>query len=948
MRSAAICCKQLFFIAQVQVLFSQCLGSLWIPSLVDLDRVCMSIPSCSIRDSVVLDQPCYYLNCEVRVYDGGVLTISAGTTLIATSLSSLDSPAMIVVLQGGKIVANGTADNPITFTAHGGYIPLHLQTLSATDSKVSSTAVPTIASYMDDPTRIVTNVVYAKTGLWGGIVIAGKAPIDHDSTMSMEGVTNVPFGGNEPTDSSGVLRYVRVWHSGFVVNSGNEVNGISLGGVGNGTVVEHVEVVLSSDDGIEFFGGNVNARWISVLNVGDDAIDIDLGYHGHLQNVFILRTSAETGSAFEVGGSGTTNSSYDFQIESSTVIDLADTQTSGHPLINIQQSAASLMKGTFSEGVVCSNASSFLYCPAGVDCGAVYKFTNFGQSDECNATSAKQDNDWPYIDPLVRIPPTKVVDNVSASSLSFVTGAFENESWLSSFSILNEFGRIPSNNTESIPCGTLNFNISLTNETIWLLKCCVMIDAGHTLHIEQGTTIVALMEPLSTTSACVPSIVISQGARIEASGTQANPITFKSALPNHLLPYRGAWGGLIIAGNAPITVNGVSGGTSQVEGFPNVLFGGSDITDDSGVLQHVRLWYGGRRVEHGVEINSLTLAGVGNDTTIAYIEAAYGADDGVEVFGGSVNLGHVAAVFCLDDAFDFDAGYVGNVQFAIALVDASGDHAIETDAGFTSDVQGAPTAVRTHPHLRSVTLVRVGSSTLRPLDTFVAVRTYSGLTLTNLIVSGAASSLIDFNSCDSTFPTTLNVSSNTIALTNVTYGFCGGLNESSFDWLTPTKPVLVKYTYGTGIQSFDLTPIADGPAFEQLDSASDDPFFVTTKYKGAFDADSETVPWLTHLTVLTGLAPVGTASYGNDGVIVGIVMGCCAAIIVLFSGFAARHAYFKTGLGPTEIQVEELSPSIREKTRHNKKILTEVSSDYEVLDPNFISEKISDDASSVV
>ena len=84
-----------------------------------------------------------------------------------------------------------------------------------------------------------------------------------------------------------MLRYVRVWYGGAVIGPDNEINGITFGGVGAGTVVEHIEVAHPLDDGIEFFGGSVNARWISVLFPGDDAIDFDLGYIGSLQFVFV-------------------------------------------------------------------------------------------------------------------------------------------------------------------------------------------------------------------------------------------------------------------------------------------------------------------------------------------------------------------------------------------------------------------------------------------------------------------------------------------------------------------------------------------------------------------------------------------------------------------------------------------------------------------------------------
>ncbi|KOO53342.1 outer membrane lipoprotein, partial [Chrysochromulina tobinii] len=125
-------------------------------------------------------------------------------------------------------------------------------------------------------------------GKWGGLILLGSAPTNVATTTEIEGVTNRTYGGSNPTDSSGSLQYVRVWHGGAVVGANNEINGITFGGVGDRTVVDHCEVAFNLDDGFEFFGGTVNVKYLSVLFAGDDAFDTDDGYVGKGQFLFAM------------------------------------------------------------------------------------------------------------------------------------------------------------------------------------------------------------------------------------------------------------------------------------------------------------------------------------------------------------------------------------------------------------------------------------------------------------------------------------------------------------------------------------------------------------------------------------------------------------------------------------------------------------------------------------
>ena len=122
-------------------------------------------------------------------------------------------------------------------------------------------------------------------------------------TSQVEGA-NAQYGGNTPADNSGRLSHVRVQHSGFEILPGNELNGITLAGVGNGTVVENVQVHNSSDDGIEIFGGTVNLRNIVLTGNDDDSLDVDTGWRGAVQNLLIVQRPAGGDRGFEFSSAG--------------------------------------------------------------------------------------------------------------------------------------------------------------------------------------------------------------------------------------------------------------------------------------------------------------------------------------------------------------------------------------------------------------------------------------------------------------------------------------------------------------------------------------------------------------------------------------------------------------------------------------------------------------------
>ena len=209
----------------------------------------------------------YVLTDQVFVTSGTTLTIEPGTTIYASPASLSGVAPALIVEKGGQISAPGTATAPITFTAFN-------------PEQSSSSSVST------DSTS--TNILLETRGKWGGVIVLGNAPTSASTPLAIEGITGKTYGGNNPSESSGSLQYVRVWHGGAVVGANNEINGITFGGVGSGTVVDHCEVAFNVDDGFEFFGGTVNVKYLSVLFVGDDAFDTDEGYQGKGQYLFAM------------------------------------------------------------------------------------------------------------------------------------------------------------------------------------------------------------------------------------------------------------------------------------------------------------------------------------------------------------------------------------------------------------------------------------------------------------------------------------------------------------------------------------------------------------------------------------------------------------------------------------------------------------------------------------
>lgn len=223
----------------------------------------------------------YILGGRITVTAGNTLTIQPGV-IVKGEVGTGANATALVIARGAKINAVGTATSPIIFTT------------AADEIKPGQIASP----------NLEPNI----SGLWGGLLIMGKARGSFGGDVTEVQIEGIPasdinglYGGNDDADNSGVLKYISIRHGGANIGEGNEINGLTLGGVGSGTVIENVEVIGNQDDGIEWFGGSVSVKNALVWNSGDDAFDTDQAWSGTLDN-FIGIAGAETDHMLEIDG----------------------------------------------------------------------------------------------------------------------------------------------------------------------------------------------------------------------------------------------------------------------------------------------------------------------------------------------------------------------------------------------------------------------------------------------------------------------------------------------------------------------------------------------------------------------------------------------------------------------------------------------------------------------
>lgn len=380
------------------------------------------------------------------------------------------------------------------------------------------------------------------------------------------------------------------------------------------------------------------------------------------------------------------------------------------------------------------------------------------------------------------------------------------------------------NKTVCILSGTITQNTHLTSNNIYLLDGGVFIGGDNTnsatLSIDAGTKVIATVG--------LNFLVINRGSKIQANGTAAAPIIFTYNDEANATPATtGRWGGLIINGNAP--VNGCAVGTAlcELEGEGSTgKYGGNNAADNSGVLNYVIVKYPGQNITETNELNGISFQGVGNGTVVTNVQVHGSSDDGVEFYGGSVNVKNLIITSAEDDSFDWTFGWNGKVQHAIIHQrTGSGDRGIEADNNeFNFD-----SLPRSKPTLANFTFIGKGAS-----GRGIELRRGTGANISNFVVTNFNTYCLDIND-NATF---LNGGSSATNLTgqltmvNTRLACANNFAESSSDPWSVSAWFAGQSGNSTG--AADLNGYVNGPVLNALPAATfTDSFFDQVDHIGA-------------------------------------------------------------------------------------------------------------------
>ncbi len=805
--------------------------------------------------------------------DSVELEIEPGTVIFGRSGADY-----LVVSRGSEIMAQGTASDPIIFT-----------------------------SFND----VIGDEVGA--GQWGGMIVLGNAPTTkcpQDGTacsLQVEGAgTGAVFGGNDDSDSSGVLKYVVVKYAGFEIAPDNELNGITFGGVGSGTTIDYLQVHANADDGVEFFGGSVNAKHLVLTSIQDDSVDWDNGYNGKLQYVYIEHATDNSDANRGIEGDGDGGDGQAFsapKVANITIIgndfdtDNADSEgvllrdQTGAAITNmlitgsanmgecLEMDTDDTVQGNLSDGDI-AITNSVIACAEAFKTpdGAVDLNTWFTE-EQTNQLIAYEDraNIGLNIDGTLTAQRPLLTSGSNPADLdawfdtnSFV-GAVGEDDWRQGWAFGFGGGEVgvvasasgcPAGTTTITPVdgatttcevsGRITSDLRLTEGNHYALSGAVFVGGDNadsaTLTIEPGVVVYG--------SSGNDYLVISRGSKIEANGTASSPITFTSkqhvsagveaGLANGAA---GQWGGLVLLGNGNSTKcpQDNTACALQVEGVQEgAVFGGTDDADNSGTLRYVRVMHGGFEVAPDNELNGITFGAVGSGTTVEYVQVHKNADDGVEFFGGAVNAKYLVLTGIQDDSVDWDNGYKGKMQFVLAK---HADDNSDANRGIEGDGDGGDGLGFSNPTVANMTIIGNIFDTNESDSEGVLLRDQTNAQLYNFVVTGPTGMGECFEADLSDGDTTLEQNMDGTSATQLTFASsvlaCGENIKNSGDF---DQQAWFTAQPGNSIaadQAAVLSGIYTVDATTPTDVAAMDSFFSSVDFIGAVkDADNNwTADW---------------------------------------------------------------------------------------------------------
>jgi trimeric autotransporter adhesin len=817
---------------------------------------------------------------------------AAGTNPTGTSVTLTIEPGVrvfgdeaadtLIINRGSRINAVGTATQPIIFTGK--------EDIEGTANQATSNR------------------------LWGGVILLGRAPIRGCSTAvaqgsvdcqnAVEGVAAASgnqalYGGATSNDNSGTMRYVQIRYPGEFLTSaaaGDDLNGLTLGGVGSGTDLSFIQVHNSGDDGIEVFGGTVNMKNLVITGALDDSLDYDEGWTGNVQ-FLAIRQSALTGGPdrlFE--GSNRTVSSLAGTLNTNPTISNftavgVRTNSAGGALQGVvlnntggtPGSSGRFLNGVVTGSSVCAVAStanttpaprfdSMVFdCPTALDSVANTLFTagaNNTQTTPTTLTAAL----LPGPAETARTATDPVAVNPFFVAANYV-GAFSptdtlTTNWAAGWTIaLLPPAACPTGTVEQgtigglkncvlsgvIGSGTIPADLRLNGGVVYQISGRVDVGFDRGAALTAGTPASLTIDPgvrlYGSSSADV--LIVNRGSRIFVNGTASAPVVMTSrndisgAQTNKATASR-EWAGFIVLGAAPIRgcTTAVAQGSvdcqNQIEGITAAsgraaLYGGATPADNSGRINFLQIRYPGAFLTSaaaGDDLNGLTLGGVGSGTVISNVQVHNSGDDGIEIFGGTVNLRNWIVTGALDDSLDYDEGWVGNAQFGIILqaLTASGgpDRMIEAS---NRTVSGLGT-LNTNPIISNFTFVGVPQNDVGGGLTGIILNNTGG-------TPGSSGRFLNGVVTGST--TCINAETSNTAPAPV---FQSVLSSCSGAYGTITTALLAAGTNNTTTTAATLvsrfingTAEAARPAFN---ASTLNPFFVPTTYIGAVRDTADT------------------------------------------------------------------------------------------------------------
>jgi hypothetical protein len=684
------------------------------------------------------------------------LTIAAGVRLFGQAGND-----MLIVNRGSQINAQGTPSAPIVFT-------------SRSDLEGSATATT--------------------SRQWAGVIINGRAPIGACATAvtrgtadcqnTVEGVTAATgtasfYGGAVPADTSGTLRYVRIQYAGAFLPgaaAGDDLNGLTIGGVGTGTTIEFVQVHNSGDDGIEVFGGGVNMRNLVVTGANDDSLDFDEGYNGAIQFAVVRQAVIATDGPDRIfewsnrtaAGTGAPGIITNPLISNLTAIGVRQNgaatpaNLTGLTLNNTggtPGASGRIYNAVVTGSNTCANFETAATSPAPVvnsvlfDCPGSYGAITTGiiGAGTNNSTTIPNSltNFMPGPAELARtaVNPTTLSSSFATASYIGAFGPTETatSNWASGWTIglFAAPSGCPAGTTDTATTvaglrncrvsGAITSNLRLVAGNIYQLQG--RVDVGTDTGPNPSAPIAGRVNANLTIEAGVriygrsagDMLIVNRGSQIFVNGTASQPVIMTSendvtGIGNRATASR-EWAGLIINGRAPIgacstaVVRGTVDCQNAVEGVTAAtgsasLYGGATPADNSGRIAFLQIKFPGAFLPGaaaGDDLNGLTIGGVGTATEIRNVQVHNSGDDGIEVFGGGVNMRNIVVTGANDDSLDLDEGYNGGIQFAIIrqnVYTTDGPDRMYEWSNRTAAGTGAPT-IFTNPLISNFTAVGV-------------------------------------------------------------------------------------------------------------------------------------------------------------------------------------------------------------------------------------------------